>query len=173
MKRAVHRVQRNALLWSLVRSPIIAFDLAVRCPLWLRSRLRFGAMVSHHGLGYVCHWIADLNSPERIRLGYVVVIGVNASIGAHSPVHIGNHVRISRDVMIKTAGLDFSAGTPPYAHISAPIRVREGAWIGTRSNILDGVTISRHAVVAAGSVVNKDVPDGAIVTGIPSRVVRR
>ena len=140
---------------------------------WLWGRLRFAAMVHNKGLGCVCHWSAELKYPENLVLGQRVVIGVNVTLGAHSTIRLDDHVRISKDVVIETAGLDFSTATPPYKHISAPITVGEGAWIGTRAIILGGVTIGRHAVVAAGSVVTKDVPEGAIVAGIPARVVRR
>ena len=140
---------------------------------WVWGRMRFAALVRHKGLGCVCHWSVELKHPENIVLGQRVVIGVNVTLGAHSTIRLDDHVRISKDVVIETAGLDFSTATPPYPHVSAPITVREGAWIGTRSIILGGVTIGRHAVIAAGSVVTKDVPDGAIVAGIPARVVRQ
>jgi putative colanic acid biosynthesis acetyltransferase WcaF len=119
----------------------------------------------------VCHWSAELKHPENLVLGRQVVIGVNATLGAHSTITLGDHVRISKDVVIETAGLDFS-GTPPYPHVSAPIVIGEGAWIGTRAIVLGGLTIGPRAIVAAGSVVTKDVPAGAVVAGVPARLVR-
>lgn len=145
----------------------LAFRLA-----WIWGRMRFAATVRNKGLGCVCHWSSELKHPENITLGERVVIGVNVTLGAHSPIRLGDHVRISKDVVIETAGLDFSTGAPPYRHCSAPIVIEAGAWIGTRSIILGGVTIGRNAVVAAGSVVTKDVPNGAVVAGIPARPLR-
>ncbi|MBB4842421.1 acetyltransferase-like isoleucine patch superfamily enzyme [Paucibacter oligotrophus] len=145
----------------------LAFRLA-----WLWGRMRFAAKVRNKGHGCVCHWSSELKHPENITLGERVVIGVNVTMGAHSPIHLGDHVRISKDAVIETAGLDFSTGAPPYRHISAPITIEAGAWIGTRSIILGGVTIGRNAVVAAGSVVTKDVPADCVVAGIPARLVR-
>lgn len=121
----------------------------------------------------VCHWSSDIKYPQNITVGRQVVIGVNVTLGAHAPIRLDDHVRISKDVVIETAGLDFASGQPPYRHVSAPIVLREGAWIGTRSIILGGVTVGRHAVVAAGSVVTKDVPDGTTVAGVPARPVQR
>jgi maltose O-acetyltransferase len=162
-------------LWSfpLVRWAIILFDSVGRRLLWLWGRMRFGALVPNRGAGCVCHWNADLKYPQNITLGKGVVIGVNVAIGAHSKVQIGDRVRISRDVMIETAGLDFSALTPPYMHKSSPIVIGHGVWIGARAMVLAGVTIGEHCVVAAGAVVTKSVPPYSLVGGVPARVIGR
>lgn len=141
--------------------------------LWLWGRLRFGALVQKRGVGCVCHWNAELKYPENITLGDYVVIGANVSIGAHSPVAIGSRVRISRDVVLETAGLAFSKGPPPYEHTSSPIVIEEGVWIGARAIVLGGVRVGAHAVIAAGAVVTKDVPAGAIVGGVPAQSLRQ
>ncbi|WP_300799156.1 DapH/DapD/GlmU-related protein [uncultured Alistipes sp.] len=53
-----------------------------------------------------------------------------------------------------------------------PVRLRRNAWIGAGALILPGVTVGEHAIVGAGSVVTRDVPDGMIVAGNPARVIR-
>lgn len=53
-----------------------------------------------------------------------------------------------------------------------PIHIKEGAWIGSRAIILGGVTVGKHSVVAAGSVVTKDVSDYSIVAGNPAVFVK-
>jgi acetyltransferase-like isoleucine patch superfamily enzyme len=55
----------------------------------------------------------------------------------------------------------------------APVTIKEHAWIGRDAHILKGVTIGRGAIVASGSVVATDVPDGAIAMGVPARVIKR
>jgi acetyltransferase-like isoleucine patch superfamily enzyme len=55
--------------------------------------------------------------------------------------------------------------------IVKPIVIEEQAWIAARSTVLQGVTIGRGAVVAAGSLVTGDVPSGVIVAGSPCRVI--
>lgn len=55
---------------------------------------------------------------------------------------------------------------------SAPIIIKDKAWIGFHSIILKGVTIGEGAIVGAGSVVTKDVPDYAVVAGNPARIVK-
>ena len=55
----------------------------------------------------------------------------------------------------------------------APVTIKEYAWIGRDSHIMKGVTIGRGAIVASGSVVATDVPDGAIAMGVPARMIKR
>jgi acetyltransferase-like isoleucine patch superfamily enzyme len=55
----------------------------------------------------------------------------------------------------------------------APITIGRNVWIGSNATVLPGVTIGDNAVVAAASVVTKDIPDNAIVVGSPARVARR
>ncbi len=151
---------------------VLAPSVALNRLLWVWGRLRFSALVRQRGLGCVCHWNADLKYPQNLVLGDEVVIGANASLGAHSPIHIGHRVRISKDVQIETAGLDFQSGPPPYRHQSKPIIIEDGVWIGTRSMVLGGVRIGAHAVIAAGSIVTRDVPPRTLVAGIPAKVIR-
>ena len=58
------------------------------------------------------------------------------------------------------------------ALICKPILIKRNAWIGAAVTILPGVTIGENAVVAAGSVVSKDVPDNTVVAGVPVKVIK-
>ena len=57
-------------------------------------------------------------------------------------------------------------------NIPAAIHIGKKVWIGAHATILPGVTIADHAVIAAGAVVTKDVPAGAIVAGVPAKVIK-
>ena len=162
------RVLRFPIFGLIVRGLIIVLGRF----LWMWGRIRFGALVHNKGLGCVCAWNAELKYPENISLGRYVVIGNNVSIGAHAVINIADNVRISRDVIIETAGLDFSTKISPYKHVSKGIRIEKGVWIGARAIILGGVTIGENAVVAAGAVVVKDVMPGEIVAGTPAKEIK-
>ena len=54
-----------------------------------------------------------------------------------------------------------------------PIHIKENAWIGSGATILPGVTVGKNAVVAAGAVVSKDVPDNTVVAGVPARIIKK
>lgn len=166
------KVEGTVAQAPLFRELILLPEALISRTLWGWGRLRFAALVKNRGHRCVCHWQADLKYPENLILGDRVVIGVNASIGAHSPIRIGNNVRISRDAQIESASLDFSSGPPPYRHVSQPIVIEDGVWIGTRAIILGGVHIGANSVVAAGSIVTRDVPTNALVGGIPARILK-
>ena len=56
--------------------------------------------------------------------------------------------------------------------VARPVVIEDGVWIGARVTLLPGVTIGRGSVVAAGAVVNKDVPPNTLVGGVPARILR-
>lgn len=98
-------------------------------------------------------------------------IGEESSLGRckialHDRVTIGRRVPVSDGVILLTA--THSLQDPGWSHKKAPIAIGDYAWIATSAIILPGVTIGRGAVVGAGAVVRRDVPDYAIVSGNPA-----
>jgi len=153
--------------WSLVRFFARIFDKV----LWFLSRtwshLRYRALLPHGGASTV-HWTTEIKFPENIQIGNNSAIGPNCCLGALSPITIGDHVRISRGVVLETAALDLTQ-PPPYPHTSKPIVIEDGAWIATNAIILGGVRVGAHAIIGAGAVVTKDVPPHACVVGMGTR----
>lgn len=107
---------------------------------------------------------------ENISIGDHVMIGPHSTLGARSPIVLEDYVRISQGVMIETASLDLSKPVH-YPHLSSPITIKRGAWIGAGAMVLGGVTVGEYAVIGAGAVITKDVPAHAIVVGVGSRVL--
>lgn len=139
---------------------------------WLWGRVRFGVLVPNKGDGCVCHWNAELKYPENIILGEKVVIGANVTLGAHSKITLGDNVRLSKDVIVESAGLNWKTQKPPYEHQSRYIFIQDGVWIGARAIVLGGVTIGENSVIAAGSVVTQSIPKNVIAAGVPAKVVK-
>jgi acetyltransferase-like isoleucine patch superfamily enzyme len=124
---------------------------------------------------------------DNSRIGAFVEIQKNAQIGNN--VKVSSHTFICEGVTIEDdvfVGHNVSFINDKYPRATGsdgqpqseadwqmlPTRVKRGASIGTSSTILCGVTIGENAVVGAGSVVTRDVPDGTTVVGNPARPIR-
>ncbi len=117
------------------------------------------------------HMGLRLHTRGQLSIGDYSVIDRGCTLDARGRLTIGNNVNISPEVMILTAYHDPDA-IEEFQGVVKPVVVEDYAWIATRAMILPGVTIGRGAIVAAGSVVTKDVPPQAIVGGNPARFIR-
>ena len=107
-------------------------------------------------------------------------IGARCKISSHSficegvviedEVFVGHGVMFTNDLFPRAANPDGSPQTEADWSV-VPTIVRRGASIGSNSTIVAGVTIGTGALVGAGAVVTRDVPDYAIVAGVPARVI--
>jgi len=99
---------------------------------------------------------------------------INAGDSAGS-ITIDDFVFFGHGVKILARMHDYNEfyGNRQSAVLEKPIHIKEGAWIASGSIVLGGVTIGKHSVVAAGSVVTKNVPDYTIVAGNPAKVLRK
>ena len=128
---------------------------------------RFGATA---GPGVVLKPRVRVKFPWRLTIGRDCWIGEDVWIDNLSPVTLGDDVCVSQGAYFCTGGHDHTR--PSFDLQTAPILVEEQAWIGAKAVLLPGVTVGRGAVVAAGSVVTRDVPPGMIVGGNPARPIK-
>ena len=104
----------------------------------------------------------QINPFTVIYGGNTVSIGANVMIAPHCMIAAGTHNYIQLDGPMRTA----------ISESKGPIVIEDDVWIGANSTITDGVHIGMGAVVAAGSVVTKDVAPYDVVAGVPARVIK-
>jgi acetyltransferase-like isoleucine patch superfamily enzyme len=107
------------------------------------------------------------------RIGRNVFINQNCTIYDLGGVMIGDDVMIGPNVSIITSGHPLDPVSRRSVTIGKPIVVERNVWIAAGATILGGVTIGENSVVAAGSVVTRDVPRDSLVAGNPAQVIRR
>lgn len=141
------------------------------------------------------------SNPSEIRnfLGLITGSEIDAGTAVFTPLYInyGRHTTIGKNVFINfgctfldLGGITIEDGVligPNVSllsegHPESPeerhslkvghVHIKKNAWIGASAIILQGVTVGENAIVAAGAVVSKDVPDNTIVGGIPAKVIR-
>ena len=153
-------------------------------------------LYQHRGRGSKIYWSARMDTPpyRRFWLGKQsviesfccinnavgdVTIGDHTRIGIHStiigPVCIGSHVHLAQGITVTALNHrydDKKRRIDEQGVSTQPVVISDDVWIGANAVILPGVTIGRHAVVAAGAVVTKDVPDYCMVGGVPAKIIK-
>lgn len=110
---------------------------------------------------------------KNLTIGNNCFIGRNVFIDMVMPITICDEAVISEGVTILThQDVGNRVLKKYYERKTAPVILGEGSWIGANATILCGVKIGKCAVVAAGSVVTKDVPDFTVVGGVPARFIK-
>lgn len=112
---------------------------------------------------------SEVWAPQNLTLGAGATIGRDVLLDARGGIAVGRNVNVSSFVKIQTA--KHLVDDPDYRHEYSPIVLGDRVWIGLGAMILGGVTIGEGAVVAAGSVVTKDVEPFAKVGGVPARPI--
>jgi maltose O-acetyltransferase len=111
----------------------------------------------------------EVRSPANIEIGEGSIIGFDCILDGREHITIGRHVNLSSGAALWT--LQHDHRDPEFRSVGGPIAVGDRAWISFRATVLPGITVGEGAVVAAGAVVTRNVPDYAIVAGVPARVV--
>lgn len=120
-----------------------------------------------------------ITAPFYCDYGFNIFIGKNfytnhnVTILDGAKVTIGDNVFIAPNCVLSTAGhaID-SEQRISGLEIALPITIGDNVWIGANVSVLPGVTIGSNTIIGAGSVVNKNIPNGVIAVGNPCKVIR-
>lgn len=120
-------------------------------------------------------WFKVVADEAKVEVGPYTFIGRGAEIDVRSAVSIGAHVLIAPGVFITDHShlMEGTGHIDGQGCVAAEVVIGDGAWLGARCVVLPGVHVGRGAVVGAGAVVSRDVPDWSIVAGVPARILRR
>lgn len=108
--------------------------------------------------------------PKGLKLGNGVAIGWFAELDARGGITVGDNTNISSHVKIITGSHDIQ--DPDFTADFRPVIIGKRCWLGTGAMVLQNVTIGDGAVIAAGAVVNRDVPAHTIAGGVPAKVIK-
>lgn len=107
---------------------------------------------------------------NRVKFGKGVFLNHSAILSASGGIEFEDGVMVAPGVRIATINHDLNNRHTIYTY--GKVTIKKNAWLGMNVTICPGVTIGRYAVVGAGAVVTKDVPDYAVVAGVPAKVIR-
>ena len=167
----------NALDPELVAARVRARDLcqALNASRELEQDLRRGILCELFAVGGDSVWMQPpffCDYGSNIELGERVFFNFNCVVLDVCTVRIGSFTLFGPAVQIYTATHPFEAELRRREEFGKPIEIGSDVWVGGGAIILPGVRIGARAVIGAGSVVTRDVPEGAFAAGNPCRVVR-
>lgn len=107
---------------------------------------------------------------NRVKFGKNVFINHSAILSASGGIEFEDRVSLAPGVRIATINHDFNERHTKYTY--GKVTIKKNAWIGMNVTICPGVTIGKYAVIGAGSVVTKDIPDYGVAVGVPAKVIK-
>jgi len=132
------------------------------------KKLRFfGASIGAKTISYGRFTV--INIPNLV-IGQNSTINEGVHINCRDKVIIGNNVHLSSNVQIHTGKLVIDRF--PRYHDKAPIVIEDDVWIASNVTILSGVSIGKKSIIAAGSIITKNIPENSLVMGTPGKVVK-
>lgn len=179
IRRCVQSYRRTEEKLLVTQLKHVGSDVRIEYPFTIGG----GHMISIGDGSHICGGVRLQCYPELvenknfgIKIGKNCFLTYNCSILAGADIDIGDNVLLASNVLIVSYnhGMDPISDTPYMDQPlnPAPVRIRNGAWIGEKTVILPGVTIGERAIVGAGSIVTGDVPDYCIAVGNPAKVIR-
>lgn len=169
LKSATDKAIVRIYNWWLDFKLFLIHLVSLHVPFYTIRRLVFLAAGVNIGPGTTIHMGCKFFEPAGVDIGEDTKIGDRVFLDGRATLKIGNHVDIASEVLIYNSEHDLEK--EDFSAVEEPVEIGDYVFIGPRAIILPGVKIAKGAIVAAGAVVTDDVPDFAIVGGIPARII--
>lgn len=164
------RVQSEERKNESVRSTQLCFQINHTMPMTEECQALTNELFNHTlGEGTRINPPIFINLAENVKIGKNVVIMNGFQCMSAGGLVIEDDVLISLNCTIATNNHDFYDRD---VLTCKPVRIKKNAWLGVNVTILPGVTIGENAIIGAGAVVTKDIPDNAVAVGNPAKVVK-
>lgn len=149
----------------------IVYFLLGKARLFL-SMIRWRLLLKNCGKSVVILSGTKMIAPHKVYIGNHTWIGHNSFIMAGEEIIIGNWCQIANNTIITTTNHQINGGYY-YGNVDVKkISIGNNVWIGSNVIILPGVTIGDNSIVAAGAVVNKDIPRNKLYGGVPAKELK-
>lgn len=168
LQEALNKIRIRIISWVQDFELYIIHIVSAHVPFWSIRKSVFKSAGIKIGNSTI-HMGAHFYNPKGIQIGNDTILGNKVTLDGRDKLIIGDHVDLASEVMIYNSEHDISS--PEFAPTNAPVVIEDYVFVGPRSIILPGVKVGKGSIVAAGAVVTKDVPEYAIVGGIPAKVI--
>lgn len=155
--------------WIIDFELMILHAVSEHCPSRMIRHTLFQMAGVKIGRGSVVHMGVRFFMPGGVIIGEDSIVGFRTFLDGRKSLKIGSHVDIASEVMIYNS--EHSLESDKFEATEEPVEIGDYTFIGPRAIILPGVKVGRGAIVAAGAVVTRDVPEFAIVGGVPAKVI--
>lgn len=167
----MHMKHKVALLWSWFVSTFTWFLPDIPLTMRFRGRL-YGIAMKICGKDFQVARGVTLRGLENISVGDHVYLAPGVVILASVDVIINDQVMLSYNTVIASGNHSLENGSYRFGPmIRSIIKIGYGSWLGANSTVVAGVNIGRSVLVAANSVVVKNIPDNCIVGGVPANII--
>lgn len=166
---AFGKIMNRILNWWLDFKLFLIHAISLHVPFYSVRKLAFRLSGVQIAKGATLHMGTRFFEPSGIMVGEDTKIGDRAFLDGRAPLKIGKHVDIASEVMIYNSEHDLDS--EDFHAVNEPVEIGDYVFIGPRSIILPGVKIGEGAIIAAGAVVTKNVPERTIVGGVPAKEI--
>lgn len=159
------RMVRYDLLFGK-RDGIVAISRGITFGIDTKVRLGARVYLGRNGI---------FQGPGAVSIGEGAYIGNFFSLNSRERISIGDRCMLGNFVSIvdNNHGTDEACDMIGQPFTTAPVIIERNCWVGEKATILAGVRVGEGSIIAAGSVVTKDVPGNHIVAGVPAKIVRK